>query len=217
MPIYAGVLLDNSGSMAEEIGEAVAGALRFFETVITPKDRAAVITFNHQPELVVRFTNDPEVLAGGVAGITAEGGTALYDSLIYALYYFSGIKGKRAIVLLSDGADEGSHYSFEEALDYARRTGVAALSDRPRTAVEGGADPHAPPAPGRGDRRPLVLHLARHRAGQGLRRDPAGAAHPVPDHLPVLGHRPRTGTSAPSSVQVKRDGAEAKTIRGYYP
>jgi VWFA-related protein len=125
LPIYAGVLLDTSSSMAEEIREAVAGALRFFETVITPKDRAAVLTFNHRPELVVRFTNDPEVLAGGVAAITAEGGTALYDSLIYALYYFSGINGKRAVLLLSDGADEGSRYSFDEALDYARRTGVA--------------------------------------------------------------------------------------------
>jgi hypothetical protein len=37
-----------------------------------------------------------------VAAITAEGGTALYDSLIYALYYFSGINGKRAVLLLSD-------------------------------------------------------------------------------------------------------------------
>lgn len=125
LPIYAGILLDNSSSMAEEIGEAVAAALRFFDTVLTPKDRATVLTFNHAPELVVRFTNDPEVLAGGVAGITAEGGTALYDSLIYALYYFSGINGKRAIVLLSDGDDQGSDWSFDEALEYARRTGVS--------------------------------------------------------------------------------------------
>ena len=46
-----------------------------------------------------------EVLRGGLQGLTAKGNTALYDSLIYALYYFGGIKGKKAIVLLSDGQD----------------------------------------------------------------------------------------------------------------
>ena len=84
-----------------------------------------MITFADHPNLAVRFTNQPPLLAGGLAGLTATGNTTLYDSLIYALYYFGGIKGKRAIILLSDGKDEGSHYSFDDALDYARRSGVA--------------------------------------------------------------------------------------------
>lgn len=129
LPIYAGVLLDTSSSMGEGKGEkleeAVKGALKFFEQVIQPKDRAAVFTFNDRPALAVRFTNQIDVLSGGLAGLTPEGNTALYDSLIYALYYFGGLKGKRAIILLSDGQDSGSHYSFNDALDYARRSGVA--------------------------------------------------------------------------------------------
>jgi Ca-activated chloride channel homolog len=127
VPIYAGILLDTSASMSEssKLDEAVKGALRFFQKVITPKDRASVITFNGQPTLAVRFTNDETVLAGGLAGLKADGNTALYDSIIYSLYYFGGIKGKRAIILLSDGKDEGSHYSFSDALDYARRSGVS--------------------------------------------------------------------------------------------
>ena len=216
VPIYAGVLLDNSGSMAEEIGESVAGALRFFETVITPKDRAAVITFNHRPELVVRFTNDPEVLAGGVAGITAEGGTALYDSLIYALYYFSGIKGKRAIVLLSDGADEGSHYSFEEALDYARRTGVALY-------------PIGLGLPSKGVQiRMLLQRLAEETGGRSFFISHATELGKVYDEIQqelrtqylITYQSSATGSDRNFrnvEVQVKRDGAEAKTIRGYYP
>ncbi|MFP5286286.1 MAG: GWxTD domain-containing protein, partial [Thermoanaerobaculia bacterium] len=59
VPIYAGVLLDTSGSMGDRNGEklkaAVRGALTFFENVITPKDRAAVITFADEPSLAVRF------------------------------------------------------------------------------------------------------------------------------------------------------------------
>jgi Ca-activated chloride channel family protein len=129
VPIYAGVLLDTSGSMGDQGGgkmeAAVRGALDFFENVITPKDRAAVITFADQPTLAVRFTNQQEVLAGGLAGLTAEGDTALYDSIVYALYYFGGLKGKRAIVVLSDGQDYGSKYTFLETLEYARRSGVA--------------------------------------------------------------------------------------------
>jgi VWFA-related protein len=127
VPIYAGILLDTSASMSEggRLDEAVQGALDFFEKVITPKDRAAVITFSDQPNLAVRFTSQASVLAGGLAGLTATGNTALYDSVIYALYYFGGVKGKRAIILLSDGKDEGSHYTFSDALEYARRSGVA--------------------------------------------------------------------------------------------
>ncbi|HVT60268.1 MAG TPA: VWA domain-containing protein [Thermoanaerobaculia bacterium] len=125
LPIYAGVLLDTSGSMATQLDEAVQGALRFFQTVIKPKDRAAVITFASQTNLAVRFTNNPEVLAGGLAGLQASGNTVLYDSVIYALYYFGGVRGKRAIILLTDGRDEGSKYRFTDALEYAKRSGVA--------------------------------------------------------------------------------------------
>ena len=125
LPIYAGVLLDTSTSMIEEIDDAVDAAITFFDTVITPRDRAAVITFNHQPELAVRFTSDVGVLSGSLAGLAPEGETALWDSVVYGLYYFSGIQGKRVIVLISDGEDSRSRYRFDEALEYARRTGVA--------------------------------------------------------------------------------------------
>lgn len=128
LPIYAGVLLDTSASMTEELEDAVKGALRFFETVITPKDRAMVLTFSDQPAVAVPFTNDKEVLAGGLANLVAEGNTALYDAVIQALFDFGGLRGKRAILLLSDGRDEGSRYTFPDALEYAKRSGVAIYS-----------------------------------------------------------------------------------------
>ena len=95
LPIYAGVLLDTSASMSEELTDAVQGALRFFETVITPKDRAMVLTFSDKPVVAVPFTNDKEVLAGGLANLVAEGNTALYDTIIQALFDFGGLRGKR--------------------------------------------------------------------------------------------------------------------------
>ena len=64
LPVYAGILLDTSASMGETASSTrrCAAALRFFQKVITPKDRAAVITFSDQPTLAVSFTNEETVL-----------------------------------------------------------------------------------------------------------------------------------------------------------
>ncbi len=124
LPLHVGVLLDVSASMAESLGQAREAARRFFEQALTPKDRAAVITFNDYPHLAVPLTNDPGRLAGGLAGLKAERGTALYDALLFALYTFNGVTGQRAILVLSDGKDEHSRFRFEEALEFARRTGI---------------------------------------------------------------------------------------------
>ncbi len=111
--------------MIEELDEAEKAAQQFFERVLRPQDRAAVLVFNDTWQLKVPLTNQPEVLAGGLSGLTAAGETALYDSLVYALYYFSGLHGKRAVILLTDGEDSSSRYRFEETLEFAKRSGVA--------------------------------------------------------------------------------------------
>lgn len=128
LPIHAAILLDTSASMEPNISAARAAALEFLEKRIQPKDRAAVITFNDRPNLTAKFTKELSNLAGGLAGIKAERGTALYDSLVFSLYYFNGIKGQRAILLLSDGKDENSKFTYDDALDYARRAGVTIYS-----------------------------------------------------------------------------------------
>jgi Ca-activated chloride channel family protein len=98
--------------------------LSFLATAIKPRDRAAVITFNDHPYLAVKFTNDQAALAASLAGLKAERGTALYDTLIYSFYYFNGVKGQRAILLVTDGRDEDSRFTFEETLETARRAGI---------------------------------------------------------------------------------------------
>ncbi|HXO21459.1 MAG TPA: VWA domain-containing protein [Thermoanaerobaculia bacterium] len=128
LPIHAAIAIDISASMEPALPEARQAALQFFEQTVKPKDRAALITFNDHPNLAVKFTNDVTSLAGGLAGLKAERGTALYDSIVFSLFYFNGIKGQRAILLLSDGRDEGSRFTFEDALDYARRAGVTIYS-----------------------------------------------------------------------------------------
>jgi VWFA-related protein len=128
LPIHVGILIDNSASMVGTLGEVRNAALSFFEQAITPRDRAAVITFNSFPHLAVELTNDRSALGSGLAGLVPEGQTALYDSVMFSLYYFTGIKGQRAILVLSDGKDEASRFNFDETLEYARRAGITIYS-----------------------------------------------------------------------------------------
>lgn len=218
LPIYAGILLDTSGSMSEELDDAVKGALRFFETVITPKDRAMVLTFSDKPVVAVPFTNDKEVLAGGLANLVAEGNTALYDTLIQALFDFGGLRGKRAILLLSDGRDEGSHYTYADALEYAKRSGVAIYSVGIHLSTKDA------------DVRMKLTQLAEQTGGHFFFVDKASELDGVYQSIEeevrtqyLLAYQStQSGNGAREKfrqVQIKlqKSGLEAKSIPGYYP
>jgi len=216
LPIHAAVMLDVSASMEEELGQTQTAALRFFEQAVTPKDRAAIVTFNDHPRLAAKFTNEVEELAGGLAGLQAERGTALYDSLVFTLYYFNGIRGQRAILLLSDGRDESSRFEFEDALEYARRAGVAIYAiglDLPRTDF---------------DVRRKLTKLAEETGGRsfyiGDVEELAGIYDTIQRELRsryLLAYQSSNTSDSRTfrsiEVTVDRPGVEAKTLRGYYP
>ncbi|MGH9362127.1 MAG: VWA domain-containing protein, partial [Thermoanaerobaculia bacterium] len=124
-PIKAAVLIDNSGSMRRSMPAVRAAALQFLRQTLRPQDEAAVITFNRAPRVAVGLTSDLTTLAEGLTGLVAEDRTALYDSLVYALHYLAGAKGQRTVLLLSDGLDKGSRFGFAQALESARRAGIA--------------------------------------------------------------------------------------------
>ncbi|MEM9555605.1 MAG: VWA domain-containing protein [Acidobacteriota bacterium] len=124
LPIHVGVLIDNSASMADVLSDVRFAALDFLDQAVQEKDRAAIITFANFPRLAVELTNDRNALGAGLAGLAPEGRTALYDSLMFSLYYFTGVRGQRAILVLSDGRDESSRFSFDDTLEYARRAGI---------------------------------------------------------------------------------------------
>jgi Ca-activated chloride channel family protein len=216
LPIHVAVLLDTSASMEESLPAARDAALRFFQQAITPKDRAALIPFNDRPTLAVKMTNRTEDLAAGLAGLKAERGTSLYDSIVFSLFYFNGIKGQRALLLLSDGKDENSKFDFEKTLDFARRAGVSIYTiglDIPRTELE---------------TRRVLKTLAEETGGRHFFVKDATELAPIYDQIQTelrsryfLAYQ-STNTNRDlkfRSVEVKvdRPGAEAKTLRGYYP
>ncbi|HVR28952.1 MAG TPA: VWA domain-containing protein [Thermoanaerobaculia bacterium] len=124
LPITIGVSIDTSGSMIQSLGEAKRAAIDFLESMITPKDQAFAVSFSNHPVLLMTRTSDVGAVAAALGDLHAVGNTALYDSVVTSLYYFRGVRGRRALVLLSDGEDTASTIAFKDALDYARRSGV---------------------------------------------------------------------------------------------
>ncbi len=212
LPIHAAVVLDVSASMESSLGQATDAALAFLEGSVRPKDRAALITFNDRPNLAVKFTKDVDALAGGLAGLKAERGTALYDTIIFSLFYFNGVKGQRAIVLLSDGKDEGSRFGYEDALDSARRAGVAIY----------------PIGLGEELEKRKLEKLAEETGGRAFFlkdvSELTGIYAAIQEELrsKYLIAYQSTNTSGGDEfraveLKVSRPGTEAKTMRGYYP
>jgi len=211
-PIHAAVAIDVSASMDPNIAQARQAAFTFFQQAIKPKDRAALITFNDHPNLVAKFTNDVNELAGGLAGLKAERGTALYDSVVFSLFYFNGVKGQRALLILSDGKDEGSRFSFEDALEYARRAGVTIY------AIGLGKEV---------DKRHLTK-IAEETGGRSFFVKAAAELGPIYAEIErelrsqYLVAYQSSNTSDENTfrtveLKVARPGTEVKTIRGYYP
>ena len=198
LPIKTAILLDTSASMEESLEEAQRAALSFFTDIVTPKDRAALITFNDRPRLQVKFTNELLQLGGGLAGLKAERGTALYDSVVFALYYFNGLKGQRALIVLSDGKDESSKFKLRghPRLRAPRRGDD--LRHRPRQGPRARGQEGAREAR-RGHRRPQLL---RRRRDASWRRSTSRSRRSCARSTCSSTSRPtpsRTRSSAPST------------------
>ncbi|MFY9549753.1 MAG: VWA domain-containing protein [Thermoanaerobaculia bacterium] len=125
LPLSVGILIDTSASMLESLPEAQQAALKFLDFTIGPKDRAFVVSFDNEPYLLSKLTGRKDKLVRSLSGLRAEGSTALYDAIIYGLYQFTGIKGKKAIVLLTDGKDTTSKFDYDTLLEYVKKSGLA--------------------------------------------------------------------------------------------
>lgn len=119
-PVHVGVVVDASASMEEHLPRVRAAATGFLESFLRPDDRAAVVSFNDRPRLLEKLTGDAGALVEELAGFSAEGNTALWDSVVFALHHLGGVEGRKALLVLTDGRDETSRFTFDQALSYAR-------------------------------------------------------------------------------------------------
>jgi tight adherence protein C len=127
VPLALVMVIDVSGSMNAEgkMGSAKEAANGFIGS-LRPEDETTLLAFNDQVRTVVPATADKGALQAGVNSLQASGETAIYDATYRAAQILAPVKGdkRRAIVLLTDGADTASSYSARTAADVAQQSGA---------------------------------------------------------------------------------------------
>jgi Ca-activated chloride channel family protein len=124
LPLSIGLAFDTSGSMAPRLDEAQKAGAEFFQKVLKKGDKGFLLSFDKEPRLVQKWTTRVSDLHAGLAKLRAEDATTLYDAVVQGLYNFHGLRGQKALILISDGRDTGSKFTFDQAMEYARRTAV---------------------------------------------------------------------------------------------
>lgn len=130
LPLRLGILIDTSNSIRERFRFEQEAAVEFINSVIRPRqDKALVVSFDTSTALVSDLIDDTEVLAKAIRDLRPGGGTSLYDAIYFACRDKLQLdqprhKFRRAIIMLSDGEDNQSRYSRDQALEMAQKADV---------------------------------------------------------------------------------------------
>jgi VWFA-related protein len=130
LPLRLAILVDTSNSIRERFHFQQEAAVNFINGVMRDQDKAMVVSFDSAAELVSDLTSDTGKLEKSIRDLRPGGGTALFDAIFFAcrdklmqdqpLYKF-----RRAMVILSDGEDNNSRSSRDQALEMAQKADVS--------------------------------------------------------------------------------------------
>jgi len=143
LPLTLGILIDSSGSQLRvlDMEKEVGGA--FLKQILTDKDEAYVIDFNVDTDLVQDFTRDVHRLqnalnkvkinsgvtmptlpgaGGGPVPTASQRGTVLFDAVYLSAHDMLAKEvGRKAMILLTDGQDEGSQLKIQDAIEASQK------------------------------------------------------------------------------------------------
>jgi Ca-activated chloride channel family protein len=215
LPLSIGLAIDTSASMQPRISEAQKAASSFFTNTMRTGDRAFLVSFDSQPQLIQRWSTKLSDVNAGLARLRAEESTSLYDAVVYSLYNFLGVRGQKALVLVTDGKDTSSKFSFDQAIEYARRATV------PIYAIGIGINATEI------DTRYKLGRFCSETGGNVYYIQQASDLNKIYNEIQnelrsqyILGIYPPDGVKPGSKwrpVTVQVSDGKAKTIRGYYP
>jgi VWFA-related protein len=128
LPLRFGILIDTSASARARLKfeKEAAMQLGYYVLAHNPEHQGFVMTFDHGPDVIQDYTQDPDDLTTALDKLQAGGGTALFDAIIEACQKNllaapgPGIP-RRVLVVFSDGDDNLSKHSLEQTVDVALR------------------------------------------------------------------------------------------------
>ena len=131
-PVSVGLIVDHSRSMEPKLPNVMT-AVSAFARSGNPKDEMFVVDFNDDVAVEAvdgkPFTNDPVELGKAIEAVSARGRTALYDAVAEGLNHLQlSHLQRKALIVISDGGDNASHYKRSEILALARQSQVMIYS-----------------------------------------------------------------------------------------
>lgn len=226
LPIALSLLIDTSASMEQRMGITQDAAVGFAKK-LRPQDLAQVVDFDTRVEVLQDFTSDEAALEKAIRSTTAGGSTSMHNALYISLKELDKIKPRsdddvrrRAVVLLSDGEDTSSLVTYEEVLDLAKRSATTIYTIGLQSKDTGFSK-------GYREAEFVLRQLAQETGGRAFfpqrAEDLAGIYGIIADELAsqyTLGYastnQKRDGGYRRLTVQVNRQGASARTKRGYF-
>src|SRR5580693_5217005 len=149
LPLTIGILLDTSGSQQRVLPLEQTSGAEFLKDVLTPKDEAFLISFDINVNLLADYTNSPREIkrsidsavintGAGTGSVTGNGsarGTLLYDAVYLAAHdKLRQEAGRKILILLTDGGDQGSQENLKTATEAAQKANaivyVILIADR---------------------------------------------------------------------------------------
>jgi Ca-activated chloride channel homolog len=148
VPVSLGIAVDTSGSMAgDKIQEAQTALERFLYELLDQQDEIFIYRFSNYPTLLQGWTTDRRLLTRAIGRITANGGTAMYDTIAEAIPLAQqGQNRKKALLLISDGNDTSSSTGILPVKQLIRESEVLVYA----IGIDGESEPTAqrtPPPP----------------------------------------------------------------------
>jgi VWFA-related protein len=148
LPLRLGILIDTSNSVRERFKFEQEASGQFIDSVMrTNLDKALVVSFDTSAELVSDLINDTDKLTAAIRDLRPGGGTSLYDAIYFACRDKLSqdqprYKFRRAIVIVSDGDDNQSRYTRDQALEMAQKADVViyTISTNGITRIESDGD-----------------------------------------------------------------------------
>lgn len=124
VPITLGIIFDVSGSMSSKLQRSTHALRRFIETSHLD-DEFFLVGFNHRAQLVRDFTTSGDAIINSLTLVQPDGRTALYDATYLGIEKArQGRHTKRALLVISDGQDNNSRYTFKELRDLVKEADV---------------------------------------------------------------------------------------------